>query len=73
MIDTNKFDKKNVRGWMLLHCHEYLDSIGVLNFTSLAEAAANAFDKADDGGPLDDETHWIWDLPFDVESIINEQ
>ncbi len=34
--------------------------------TQLAEAAAAAFDVDDDGGPLDDEHHWIWELALEA-------
>jgi hypothetical protein len=34
--------------------------------TQLAEYAADLCDCKQIGGPLDDETHWIWDLAVDV-------
>jgi hypothetical protein len=41
---------------------EYEDRFaGEFNCTKLAEAAAAHFDKDDEGGWLDDETHWIWE------------
>lgn len=36
------------------------------NATSLAEAAADEFGLNHAGGPLDDSTHWIWDLAIEV-------
>ena len=51
---------------MRLHADAYRER-GELNFTALAEGCAQAFDVNDRGGPLDDETHWIWELPLEVE------
>lgn len=46
------------------HAHEHVDPrTGELNHTGLAEAAAVHFDGQ---RWLYDETHWIWDLPFEV-------
>jgi hypothetical protein len=50
-----------VRRWMQREAADYQD-----NPTALAEAAAEAFDVKDEGGPLDDETHWIWDEAIDA-------
>lgn len=54
------FNEKNVKQWMLDNVTDYD------NATSLAEAAAHEFNQADTGGPLDDETHWIWDLAIKI-------
>ena len=64
-----KFNKRSVRRWMLDNAAEYRDKMtDELNLTALVEAAAAAFDVAETGGPLDDETHWIWELASAVES-----
>ncbi len=44
-----------------------------LNTTSLAEAAADEWDQADQPGPLDDETHWIWDCATAIDEDIVTQ
>lgn len=60
MIDT--FTAQNVQAWMRRNRRQFEDAqTGEVNMTALAEAAADAFGKADQDGPLDDETHWIWD------------
>jgi hypothetical protein len=49
---------RNVRAWMQANSSDYETA------TQLAEAAAANFKFA--GDPLDDETHWIWDLALDA-------
>ncbi len=39
---------------------------GDINFTRLAELVCAEFDVDHIGGPLDDETHWIWDVAAEV-------
>lgn len=59
--------KGEARAWMIQNVHDYEDrSCGEVNCTALAEGCADAFGQADEGGPLDEETHWIWDLAVDV-------
>ena len=62
-----KFTKANVRRWMRDNAADYEDkATGEIDATKLAEDAAAEFNVADTGGPLDDETHWIWDLAATV-------
>lgn len=58
--------RAEAKRWMRAHSAEHIDECGDVNFTSLAESCACAFDCADEGGPLDDETHWIWDVAVEV-------
>lgn len=71
-----EFNRKNVKRWMLrnLDLRDYIDACGELDLTRLAEDAAAEFGQDLRGGPLDDETHWIWYLPIEVaESFQREQ
>ncbi len=65
-MDKPNFTEENVLRYMRLVTSEHVDRCNEVNTTSLAEAAADNFDMADEDGPLDDETHWIWDLSFQV-------
>jgi len=57
------FNRTNVLVWMRDHRSEHMDrETGEVNLTTLAEAAADAFDQVQLGGPLDEENHWIWDM-----------
>ncbi len=56
------FNKPNVTKWMRNHASEFDTA------TELAEDAADEFGAKDKGGPLDDDTHWIWDLAQDAMS-----
>lgn len=47
---------------------EFVDC-GEAQLTKLAEACADAFEANDLDGPLDDETHWIWDAPIEAARI----
>jgi hypothetical protein len=47
--------------WMREHVGEYETS------TELAEAAAEEFDLNHEGGPLDDEHHWIWERALEAQ------
>lgn len=54
--------RMRVRSWMQKNRSEHEDRrTGEVNATSLAEAAAMEFSLNETGGPLDDETHWIWE------------
>lgn len=56
------FTEANVLRWMRRCAHLHEDTAtGEVNITALAEAAAEAFEQNDAGGPLDDESHWIWE------------
>jgi hypothetical protein len=58
-----EFNEKTVRTWMQNQAYLYEDKeTGETNHTALAEAAAAAFNQNEIGGPLDDESHWIWEL-----------
>lgn len=60
-------DRAAVTAWMRAHLEEHRDPRTYeVNLTSLAEAAADAFDVADEGGPLDDPDHWIWDAAIEA-------
>jgi hypothetical protein len=62
------FNETAVRTWMLRHLDEHRSRrTGEVNWTSLCEAAAGSFDQDYEDGPLDDHTHWIWDLAIDVD------
>lgn len=65
---TPEFNKKNVLKWMRDNASDYADvhHTGEVDMTMLAEAAAEHFDQKDEGGPLDDESHWIWELALQV-------
>lgn len=52
----------NVKAWMTYNADNYRE-YGEVNFTKLAEGAADAFNISD---VLDDETHWIWEVAVDV-------
>jgi hypothetical protein len=54
--------------WMVQRAEDHRDGCGEVNLTSLAEACADAFDDAEEGGPLDDPDHWIWDLALEAAS-----
>ena len=61
------FTRSAAEAWMLMWRDEHADPhTGEVDCTALAEACAGAFDVADEGGPLDDETHWIWDIAVKV-------
>ncbi len=65
------FNRANVQKWMIMElqynsknytepgCNEF-------NMTKLAEFCADHFDMNDENGPLDDESHWIWEVAQDV-------
>lgn len=56
-------EPKEVRTWMKLHAADYVDpKTGEVNATALAEGAASEFGNDEIGGPLDDETHWVWEF-----------
>lgn len=55
-----------VRRWMSAHAEDYRDgATGELNPTGLAEGAAAELCLNDEGGPLDDPDHWIWELALE--------
>jgi hypothetical protein len=64
--------KSQVRAWMLRNGFEVaLDKRTLeINTTLLAESAAHEFDRH---MWLDDETHWIWELAFQVGEIIEKE
>ena len=66
-MSAEAFTEAAARAWMLAHIEEHRDpKTSELDMTSIAEACAAAFGEDDEGGPLDDETHWIWDLAFEA-------
>lgn len=61
-LDAKEFTQRNARRWMRAYCADYRDpKTDEINHTALAEACADAFSVASPGGPLDDDTHWIWE------------
>ena len=52
------------RKWMFHHLD--VDGVDPHNATQMAEDAAEAFGMDDEGGPLDDPNHWIWDLAIEI-------
>jgi len=66
MTTKPEFTEGAAKHWMLLHAEEHADRSGSINATSLAESCADHFGVNDEGGPLDHETHWIWDLAWET-------
>jgi hypothetical protein len=64
-VDSSTFNEGTVRAWMLRHLEEH--HTGELSWKRLGEAAAGFFGKDYDDGPLDDHSHWIWDLAIEVD------
>ena len=65
--ENPKFMKSKVRTWMRIHLEEYRDGrTGEINLTTMCEDAATEFGMNEEGGPLDDDTHWIWDVSVEV-------
>jgi hypothetical protein len=63
------FNRVNVYKWMTRNEEDYRDHMtGDINLTALTEAAADFFDVNHINGPLDDDTHWIWDIAVKVTS-----
>lgn len=63
------FTRETAATWMLANHVAHRDPrTNEVNLTSLAEACAEAFDVADEGGPLDDPDHWIWEVAVEVGS-----
>ena len=61
------FNRQNARVWMKANKRDHVDpKTGEVNYTTLAEECCNHFDVADEGGPLDDDTHWVWELATKV-------
>jgi hypothetical protein len=65
---SKTFNRRNVRMFMKdVEEQHYNPNTGAVDITSLAEAAAAFFEDADDfESPLDDETHWIWDMAAQI-------
>lgn len=60
------FNRNAVRSWMRVNRRDFEDPrTGEINATALAEAAAEAFNQKDAGGPLDDSDHWIWEVAIE--------
>jgi len=61
------FTKVNAKAWGVRFAEDFVDPrTGELNMTDLAEAIADHFNVNHLNGPLDDETHWIWDVSLEV-------
>lgn len=62
-----QFNKHNVKVWMAINYSDFIDSrTNELNLTAIVEAAAEAFNKNFEDGPLDDPDHWIWECPLEL-------
>ena len=59
----NRFAQCTALTWMRQHRAEHVDpTTNEVNCTSIAEACAHEFGENEEGGPLDDDSHWIWEL-----------
>jgi hypothetical protein len=55
-------NRAKATNWMYRNAWRHIDAkTGECNATALVEECAATFEANDVGGPLDDETHWIWD------------
>lgn len=64
-----EFTREAAAAWMRRSLDEHRDGRTLeVDCTGLAEACAEAFDMADEGGPLDDPDHWIWEVAVEVVS-----
>jgi len=62
-----EFTKQNVLNWMHDNIEQFIDlQTNELGMTAMVEDAADVFGQKDQPGPLDDETHWIWDASSEV-------
>lgn len=67
-----KFTKKNVLSWMHDNIEQFLSiNTDDVYTTAMAKAAADAFEQAEQPGPLDDSDHWIWDAAHEVKESID--
>lgn len=61
------FTQSKAMTWMRRHREEHVDpKTGEVNLTTLAEACTADFGVNHEGGPLDEETHWIWTVAAKV-------
>lgn len=66
-----RFAQRVARKWMNENVRDSMDpETGEVNCTHLAESCCDHFDANNEGGPLDDPDHWIWDLAFDIATEI---
>ena len=70
---SKSFTEKNARKWMRRNADAYLEPTGEVNLTRLAEACAAEFDANQEGGPLDDEEHFIWEIAVEVADEVNSE
>lgn len=64
-----EFTRDDAAKWMRRHLEDHRDPrCGEINLTSLTEACAGAFEADEEGGPLDDSDHWIWEVAVEVTS-----
>ena len=59
-------NKKSAKKWMQDNVGNHIDDCGEVNMTTLSESCCTNFGFDHIGGPLDCETHWIWDLAMEV-------
>lgn len=60
------FNHTNVRTWMKYNAKHHKEAkTGETNYTTLVEECCTHFDVDNEGGPLDDEQHWVWDLALE--------
>ena len=63
-------DRKLIVAWMDAEYENFIDECGVLNYTMIAESCASALDHME---WLDDEDHFIWEYPIELEEMIMEE
>lgn len=64
-----KKEEKEIRQTMAVvrqHMQRLMRQDREMDPTTLAETTAEDFDVDQTGGPLDDPSHWIWDLAADL-------
>lgn len=59
------YNKSKVLKFMRMNVQDYIE-FGEVNCTKLAEGAGDEFDFDHEGGPLDDESHEVWELALKV-------
>jgi len=56
------FTRANASRWCRQNAESHRDDCGEVNHTALAEECAAHFGMNGVDGPLDDDTHWIWEV-----------
>lgn len=63
-MSNGGFTRDAALAWMRAEAD--VTDAGELSATKLAESCADHFDVKDEGGPLDDDGHWIWEVALEV-------